>query len=75
MIEQGSVTIGLSNNFLGGFDQIWSKGNIPYFPKPDSLLLNRGVSDLPAKVRYMPMPEKKPRPVFGPLDIGAFEFE
>lgn len=77
MLEYGTVTIGLSNSFFGGLDQIWSKGDINYFPRPGSLLLNRGTSALPAKVRYMPMPmpEKRRRPAAGALDIGAFEFQ
>ncbi len=77
MIEHGSVSTGLTSSFFGSYDQIWSKGNIPYFPRPNSLLLNRGISTLPAKVQYipMPMPEKRRRPVLGALDIGAFEFQ
>jgi hypothetical protein len=75
LFPHGSNTLGFENTLFGGHEQKVGVGVIPYFPRPGSLLVDRGTSDVPKKVEYMPLPITggKKRPVDGRMDIGAYE--
>lgn len=74
LFPPGSNINGFINTVFGGVEQILKNKKIPYFPKSNSLLVNRG-KNLSQKIQYMPLPYygKEKRPFDGRIDIGAYE--
>ncbi len=75
LFPHGANTNGFTNTFFGGHEQKIDYGLISYFPKPNSFLIDRGTLNVPAKIKYMPLPFPggKKRPFDNRIDIGAFE--
>jgi hypothetical protein len=74
LIARESPANGLLNSYYGGLEQVVSSN---YFPYKSSLLVNNGTSQLPSKIKYIPTPnpdKKIIRRIFGPIDIGAYEY-
>jgi len=55
--------------------KLCGRGNIPYFPCPESQLVDHGTQSTPRPVQFMPSPSFSPsrRPSDGRMDLGAFE--